>query len=73
MFGDTEATTTTFWGEKCLNCIAPPALQPGVVAVTQSTEFGTCYSLDELRATLGLLRAEGDAAPGDPRAPVEAP
>lgn len=33
MFGDTEATTTTFWGEKCLNCIAPPALQPGVVPV----------------------------------------
>lgn len=33
MFGDTEATTTTFWGEKCLNCIAPPALTPGVVAV----------------------------------------
>ena len=27
-------------------------------------------ALDELRATLGLLRAEGDAAPGDPRAPV---
>jgi threonine aldolase len=24
--------------------------QPGVVAVTQSTEYGTCYSLDELRA-----------------------
>ena len=24
--------------------------QPGVVAVTQSTEFGTCYSLAELRA-----------------------
>src|ERR1700761_2413939 len=24
--------------------------QPGVVAVTQSTEFGTCYSLEELRA-----------------------
>src|SRR5882724_1995273 len=24
--------------------------QPGVVAITQSTEFGTCYSLDELRA-----------------------
>ena len=33
MFGDTEATTTTFWGEKCLNCIAPPAIQPGTVAV----------------------------------------
>src|SRR6185437_4033415 len=24
--------------------------QPGVVAITQSTELGTCYSLDELRA-----------------------
>src|SRR6201986_1406442 len=24
--------------------------QPGVVAVTQTTEYGTCYSLDELRA-----------------------
>jgi threonine aldolase len=24
--------------------------QPAVVAITQSTEFGTCYSLDELRA-----------------------
>src|SRR6202034_3548848 len=24
--------------------------QPGVVAVTQSTEFGTCYSLEELHA-----------------------
>ncbi|KIV92604.1 hypothetical protein PV10_03878 [Exophiala mesophila] len=34
MFGDTEATTTTYWGEKCLNCIAPPALQAGVVPVT---------------------------------------
>jgi IPT/TIG domain len=33
MFGDTDATTTTFWGEKCLNCITPPALQPGTVAV----------------------------------------
>lgn len=33
MFGDTEATTTTFWGEKCLNCIAPPAVQAGMVSV----------------------------------------
>jgi signal transduction histidine kinase len=29
-------------------------------------------ALDELRATLGLLRAEGDTAPGDPRAPAPA-
>jgi signal transduction histidine kinase len=27
-------------------------------------------ALDELRATLGLLRAEGDTAPSDPRAPA---
>ncbi|KKY29267.1 putative ankyrin repeat protein [Phaeomoniella chlamydospora] len=33
MFGDTEATTTTYWGEKCLNCITPPAIQPGTVTV----------------------------------------
>lgn len=33
MFGDTEATTTTFWGEKCLNCITPPSLQAGTVPV----------------------------------------
>ena len=33
MFGDTEATTTTYWGEKCLCCIAPPAIQPGTVTV----------------------------------------
>lgn len=33
MFGDTEATTMTFWGEKCLSCIVPPALQSGSVTV----------------------------------------
>jgi hypothetical protein len=33
MFGDTVATATTFWGDKCLNCIAPPSLQPGTVPV----------------------------------------
>ncbi|KAK2764268.1 hypothetical protein FQN54_008960 [Arachnomyces sp. PD_36] len=33
VFGDTLATTTTFWGEKCLNCLTPPALQPGTVPV----------------------------------------
>ncbi len=31
--------------------------QPGVVAVTQSTEFGTCYSLAELRAIYDFCRA----------------
>ena len=33
--------------------------QPGVVAVTQSTEFGTCYSLDELRAIKDFCTANG--------------
>jgi len=41
--------------------------QPGVVAVTQSTEFGTCYSLAELRAikefcTANQLRVYLDGA-----------
>jgi len=31
--------------------------QPGVVAVTQSTEFGTCYSLEELRAIKSFCTA----------------
>jgi threonine aldolase len=33
--------------------------QPGVVAVTQSTEFGTCYSLEELRAIKDFCTANG--------------
>src|ERR1700761_1080592 len=33
--------------------------QPGVVDVTQSTEFGTCYSLDELRAIRDFCTANG--------------
>jgi threonine aldolase len=35
------------------------AAQPGVVAVTQSTEYGTCYSLDELRAIKEFCTAHG--------------
>lgn len=34
MFGDTQATTTTFWGEKALLCVVPPAQHPGKVYVT---------------------------------------
>jgi threonine aldolase len=33
--------------------------QPGVVAVTQSTEYGTCYSLGELRAIKDFCNANG--------------
>jgi threonine aldolase len=33
--------------------------QPGVVAITQATEFGTCYSLDELRAIKEFCATNG--------------
>ena len=34
MFGDAQATTTTFWGESALVCLVPPALDAGAVPVT---------------------------------------
>ena len=34
MFGDSLATTTTFWGERSLVCLLPPAAQAGTVSVT---------------------------------------
>lgn len=33
VFGDVEATTTTFWGDKVLMCLTPPAHQAGSVPV----------------------------------------
>ena len=33
--------------------------QPGVVALTQSTELGTCYTLEELRKVTDVCRASG--------------
>lgn len=41
VFGDTLATTTTFWGDKCLNCLTPPALRPGLVPVVFKHEHPT--------------------------------
>jgi hypothetical protein len=35
VFGDTLATTTTFWGDKCLNCLTPPALQLTVIHIAE--------------------------------------
>jgi len=35
------------------------AVQPGVISVTQSTELGTLYTPDELRALAGLAREHG--------------
>jgi hypothetical protein len=34
MFGDSKATTTTFWGETSLVCLLPPSAFAGTVAVT---------------------------------------
>lgn len=34
MFGDAQATTTTFWGESALVCLVPPALEAGTVPIT---------------------------------------
>ena len=51
MFGDIEATTTTFWGEKCLNCIAPPALQAGAVAVVFKHEHAQYSSIQQQSQT----------------------
>lgn len=47
VFGDTLATTTTFWGDKCLNCLTPPALQPGLVAVVFKHEHPTFGQLQQ--------------------------
>lgn len=47
VFGDTLATTTTFWGDKCLNCLTPPALQPGLVAVVFKHEHPTFGQLPQ--------------------------
>lgn len=33
VFGDVEATTTTYWGDKTLMCLTPPSHQPGSVPV----------------------------------------
>ena len=34
MFGDSQATTTTYWGDASLVCLLPPAAQAGSVPVT---------------------------------------
>lgn len=47
VFGDTLATTTTFWGDKCLNCLTPPALQPGQVVVVFKHEHPSFNQLQQ--------------------------
>lgn len=52
VFGDTLATTTTFWGDKCLNCLTPPALQPGLVAVLFKHEHPTFGQMQPTQALM---------------------
>ena len=40
MFGDAQATTTTYWGGSALVCLVPPALQAGIVPVTFKHNYG---------------------------------
>ena len=39
MFGDAQATTTTYWGESALVCLVPPALEAGTVPVTFKHDY----------------------------------
>ena len=41
MFGDIEATTTTFWHEKTLTCLVPPSASPGRVPIMFKHEHMT--------------------------------
>jgi hypothetical protein len=52
VFGDTLATTTTFWGDKCLNCLTPPALQPGLVPVVFKHEHPTFGQVPQTQTIL---------------------
>lgn len=44
-FGDTKATTTTFWGDSTLTCILPPYHQSGPVHVTVRGTNGQAQTL----------------------------
>ncbi|KUI67785.1 Protein MGA2 [Cytospora mali] len=50
IFGDTKATTTTFWGEQALHCLLPPYHVAGTVAVTLRGPNGQPQLLPSLRA-----------------------
>lgn len=50
IFGDTKATTTTFWGEQALHCLLPPYHAAGTVPVTLRGPNGQPQLLPSLRA-----------------------
>lgn len=51
MFGDTEATATTFLAEKCLSCVTPPGLHAGTVTIVFKHEHHQYSSLQQLSQT----------------------
>lgn len=44
MFGDRQATTTTFWGSEVLCCLVPPALRAGPVPVVFKGDYERRWS-----------------------------
>jgi threonine aldolase len=61
LIGETHAGKLTVDGLACL--VAAPndehAVRPGLVSLTQSTELGTVYGLDELREVVAVARDGG--------------
>lgn len=49
MFGESLATTTTYWGENSLVCLLPPALRAGTVPVTFKHQFQQQQQLSFVR------------------------
>lgn len=52
MFGDSQATTTTYWGDASLVCLLPPAAQAGLVSVTFKHQRVQQMHMQQYPATL---------------------
>lgn len=50
-FGDTKATTTTYWADSAMTCLLPPYSQPGHVPVSVRASSGQVQSLPRPQAT----------------------
>jgi hypothetical protein len=63
MFGDSKATTTTFWGETSLVCLLPPSAFAGSVPVTfkHQQQQAMQYPAQD---SIGGIRAQDDGKDG---------
>lgn len=50
-FGETKATTTTYWADSAMTCLLPPYSQPGHVPVSVRSSNGQMQSLPRPQAT----------------------